>query len=134
MLVVAGFWHILKLAAGYYLLLTVLAPNSGKSDQLLLLWFGSPAMMAAAFFFFPWFKSDRYSACIGPARLTLGFDAAAAVGLFIYIVLSNIFSHGGLLQDMDEMRIATLCLIALALDALLLWQIPAIENESTGVA
>ena len=117
-LAIAGFWHVLKLAVGYYILMTFLPPQVTQTEKLLFLWFGSPALMAASFFFFPYFKPERYQACIDPARLTLGFDAMVAFVICIFALVSRFASSVEL--SLTEFRPIILSIGAIIIDCVIL--------------
>jgi len=119
-LALAGFWHVLKLAVGYYILMGLLPLQISQSEKLLFLWFGSPALMAASLFFFPYFRPNRYLTCLDPARLTIGFDAAVAFLIFLYTVTSGISGLDTKLLDDSRRVVYLLCITAIIIDCIIL--------------
>lgn len=123
-LAVAGFWHILKLAVGYYLLCHLLLPSASGPERWLLLWFGSPALMAASLFFFPYFRPGQYGACLGPARLTLGFDAAVAFVVGAYALVELWTGGNSGLAPINDLNVAVYCAGFAIVDCLFLLALP----------
>lgn len=131
-LALAGFWHVLKLAIGYYILTALLPPQISQTEKLMFLWFGSPALMAASFFFFPYFKPERYRACIDPAKLTIAFDAVVALVICIFAVVSII--SGAAISQFNELQPIILSIGAIIVDCVILLLLsrshPAVSQES----
>ena len=130
-LAIAGFWHVLKLAVGYYILMAFLPSQVTPTEKLLFLWFGSPALMAASFFFFPYFKPERYQSCIDPARLTLGFDALVALIIAGFAIFSKLAGTDE--SPVNEFRPIIMSLGAIIIDCVILLMLsrgqPTVSQE-----
>ena len=101
----AGFWYILRLAASYYLIVSLSGPTLSEADKLLYLWFGSPALVVAAIFFFQYFRPGRYPGLHSLGRLALGLGIAVSLFTAGAILFYNL-TRFGLAMDRNMLGLA----------------------------
>jgi len=76
--------------------------------------------MVAGVFFFPYFKPERFAACVEPGRLIIGFDALLALMVAAFTMVSPLLQLESHLPSNFTTMVYLFCGIDILINSLLL--------------